>query len=158
MRATPSWWQHLRARFSLPQIEAWSTTMRTVFLNALFLVAIIIVLPVLISQFRRDQVIIETFGVPTSIEEQGLSGVVVANRLWDGLHDVRVKSRTSKESIDAIPDARQVEFSLPDSGSPSNPWSFICESSSTPMRRAFPANSSAATRIASGTACACVCA
>jgi tetratricopeptide (TPR) repeat protein len=114
--AAPSWWQRLRARVSMSQIEAWSTTMRTVFLNALFLVAIIIVLPVLVSQFRRDQVIIETFGVPSSIEEQGLSGVVVANRLWDGLHDVRVKSRTAKESIDSIPDARQVEFSFPDSG------------------------------------------
>lgn len=128
----PSWWEKLRSRLSLPEIEAWSTTMRTVFLNALFLVAIVVVLPVLVSQFRRDQVIIETFGVPASIEEQGLSGVVVANRVWDGLHDVRVKSRTSKQSIDAIPDARQVEFSFPDSG-------FSIESLVFHLRRLFDA-------------------
>lgn len=111
-----SFWQAVRERLSLPGLEAWSNTMRTVFLNLLFLLAIVIVLPVLISQFRRDQVIIEPIAVPESLAAQGLSAEVVASRVWDGLQDTVARANTSKESIDALPDSRRVEFSFPDSG------------------------------------------
>lgn len=140
---TQSWWRRFRERFSLPQIEAWSTTFRTVFLNALFLLAIIVVLPVLISQFQRDQVVIESIGVPEALEEQGLTGNVVASRVWDGLQDVVRQSNTAKDSIVAIPDARRVEFSFPDSG-------FSVESLVFHVRRLFNAYE---TRIAGEFVC-----
>ncbi len=109
-------WRRLRERLSLPGLEAWSTTVRTVFLNALFLVAIVVLLPVVVNQFRRDQVIIESIGVPQTLVDQGLTADIAASRIWDGLQDTVRKSRTAKESISAIPDARRVEFSFPDSG------------------------------------------
>ena len=112
----PSAWQRLAERLSLPRLEAWSNTLRTVFLNALFLIAVIIIVPVLIGQFSRDQVVIEPISVPDTLSEQGLTPDVVASRVWDGLKDVVVQSETSKDSIVAIPDARRVEFSFPDSG------------------------------------------
>lgn len=139
-----SWWKRFRERFSLPQIEAWSTTFRTVFLNALFLIAIVILLPVLISQFQRDQVVIESIGVPDTLSEQGLTGAVVASRVWDGLQDVVTQSNTAKDSIVAIPDARRVEFSFPDSG-------FSIESLVFHLRRLFNAYE---TRIAGEFVCA----
>lgn len=114
--AEPNAWRRLLERFSLPGMEAWSTTMRTLFLNALFLVAVIVIVPILVGQFRRDQVVIEPIAVPEALAAQGLTPEVVASRLWDGLSDVAIAARTSKETIAAIPDARQVEFSFPDSG------------------------------------------
>ena len=40
----PTVWRRLKEWLSLPGMEAWSTTMRTLFLNALFLAAVIIIL------------------------------------------------------------------------------------------------------------------
>lgn len=114
--AEPGAWRRLLEKLSLPGMEAWSTTMRTLFLNALFLVAVIIIVPILVGQFRRDQVVIEPIAVPEALAEQGLTPEVVASRIWDGLSDVAAAAKTSKETIAAIPDARQVEFSFPDSG------------------------------------------
>lgn len=109
-------WRRLMERLSLPGIEAWSTTLRTLFLNLLFLAAVIVILPILVGQFRRDQVVIEPIAVPEVVAQQGLTPEVAASRIWDGLSDVAAAARTSKETIAAIPDARQVEFSFPDSG------------------------------------------
>jgi len=114
--AEPGAWQRLVDRISLPGMEAWSTTVRTLFLNALFLIAVVIIVPILVGQFQRDQVIIEPISVPDSLSEQGLTAEVVASRVWDGLSDVAAAAKTSKETIAAVPDARQVEFSFPDSG------------------------------------------
>lgn len=106
----------LRERLSLPGLESWSTNIRTVLLNLFFLVIVIVLVPLLIGQFRRDQVIIEPIAVPESLVARGLTAEVTASRIWDGLADVKLAARTSKDSIAALPDARRVEFSFPDSG------------------------------------------
>ena len=144
-----SLWTRLRGSFDLPGLEQWTTTARTVVLNALFLVAVIVVVPLLFGQFKRDQVVIEPIAVPESLSLQGVTPEVAANRLWDGLRDIAAKAHTSKEQIAAIPDSRQVEFSFPDSG-------FSIESLVFHVRRLFNAYE---TRIAgeivcSDTACA----
>jgi tetratricopeptide (TPR) repeat protein len=124
--------RRLRDRFSLAGFETWSTTVRSIFLNALFLAAVIIVFPVLVSQFRRDQVVIEPIAVPEALGKQGLTADVAASRIWDGLQDVTAKAKTSKESISAIPQSRRVEFTFPDSG-------FSIESLIFHVRRLFNA-------------------
>jgi tetratricopeptide (TPR) repeat protein len=142
--ARESVWTRIRARLSLPQIESWSSSVRSVFLNALFLVAAVVILPVLISQFSRDEVVIESLGVPEALVAQGLTDTVAASRLWDGLQDTVRAARTSKASLTAIPQARQVEFSFPDSG-------FSIESLVFHLRRLFNAYE---TRIAGEFVCA----
>lgn len=137
-------WKRIADRFSLPTLESWSTNLRTVLLNALFLATLIIVVPVLVNQFRRDQVIIEPVSVPDSLSSRGLTPEVAASRVWDGLLDVKQRARTAKESFDALPDARQVEFSFPDSG-------FSIESLVFHIRRLFNAYE---TRIAGEFVCA----
>lgn len=136
-------WRRLARRLSLPEMEAWSNTMRTLFLNGLFLVAVVVVVPILVGQFRRDQVVIEPIAVPGTLTEQGLTPDVVASRIWDGLADVEAAAKTSKEKIAAIPDARRVEFSFPDSG-------FSIESLVFHVRRLFNAYE---TRIAGEFVC-----
>lgn len=138
-----SLWTRLRESFDLPGLEQWTTTARTVVLNALFLVAVIVVVPLLFGQFKRDQVIIEPIAVPETLALQGLTPEVAANRVWDGLRDVAAKAHTSKEQIAAIPDSRQVEFSFPDSG-------FSIESLVFHVRRLFNAYE---TRIAGEFVC-----
>lgn len=138
-----SLWARLRDGFDLPRLEQWTTTARTVVLNALFLVAVIVVVPLLFGQFKRDQVVIEPIAVPEALALQGVTPEVAANRVWDGLRDVAAKAHTSKEQIAAIPDARQVEFSFPDSG-------FSIESLVFHVRRLFNAYE---TRIAGEMIC-----
>lgn len=140
----PGFFGRLREAVSLPTLESWSTTLRTVMLNALFLGAFVLLLPVLIGQFRRDQVIIEPIAVPEALAARGLTADVAASRLWDGLLDVERRARTSKESIAALPDSRRVEFSFPDSG-------FSIESLIFYVRRMFNAYE---TRIAGEFTCA----
>ncbi|MEX0405091.1 tetratricopeptide repeat protein [Aquibium sp. LZ166] len=142
--ARPDVRARIREYFSLPNLETRSTSLRTVFLNALFLLMLVILLPVLVSQFRREQVIIEPIAVPDAMAAQGLTAEVAASRLWDGLHDVVVEARTAKESITALPDSRRVEFSFPDSG-------FSFESLIYHLRRLFNAYE---TRIAGEFVCA----
>lgn len=112
----PSVLARLAERLSLPGLESWSTNVRTVLLNLFFLVIVIVLVPLLIGQFRRDQVIIEPIAVPEALASRGLTAEVAASRIWDGLSDVTRAARTSKETIAALPDNRRVEFSFPDSG------------------------------------------
>jgi tetratricopeptide (TPR) repeat protein len=121
-----------RERLTLSGFETWSTSVRSIFLNGLFLLAILVVLPVLVSQFRRDQVVIEPIAVPETLGNEGLTADVAASRVWDGLQDVTARAKTSKESLSAIPQARRVEFSFPDSG-------FSVESLIFHVRRLFNA-------------------
>lgn len=106
----------LRRRFSLAGFDTWATSFRSVVLNILFLIVVVVLVPLLIGQFSRDQVIIEPIGVPEALSDRGLTESVVANRIWDGLSDVKLAARTSKDTIASLPDSRRVEFSFPDSG------------------------------------------
>lgn len=112
----PSALQRLMERLSLPGFETWSTTVRTVIINLFFLIIVLILVPLLIGQFRRDQVIIEAINVPEAMADRGMTAEVAASRVWDGLRDVTLAAKTTKESIAALPDSRRVEFSFPDSG------------------------------------------
>jgi Flp pilus assembly protein TadD len=105
-----------RPRVSLPSLESGSTRLRKVILNIAFVLAILIFIPVLASQFLRNPVLIEPISVPKALQQRGLTPEVVANRLWDGLRDATILARTSKASVDAIPDSQRVQFSVPEVG------------------------------------------
>ena len=103
-------------RLSLPTIESGSTRLRKLILNLAFVLAILIFLPILLSQFLRNPVLIEPIAVPEALVTRGLTPEVVASRLWDGLRDANALARTSKESVAAIPNSQQVQFSVPEVG------------------------------------------
>ncbi len=105
-----------RLRVSLPSLESGSTRLRKVVLNVVFVLAVILFIPILASQFLRNPVLIEPISVPKALLQRGLSPEVMASRLWDGLRDANTLARTSKASVDAIPDSQRVQFSLPDVG------------------------------------------
>ena len=101
---------------SLPSLESGSTRLRKVILNLAFVLAILIFIPVLASQFLRSPVLIEPIAVPGALVARGMTPEVVASRLWDGLRDANALARTSKASVDAIPNSQRVQFSVPDVG------------------------------------------
>ena len=105
-----------RLRVSLPSLESGSTRLRKVILNIVFVLAILIFLPILGSQFLRNPVLIEPIAVPEALLARGMTSEVVASRLWDGLRDATQLARTSKASVDAIPNSQRVQFSVPDVG------------------------------------------
>ena len=106
----------LAQSLSLSGFESRSTTFRTIIINVMFIGAVAVVLPIFIAQFGREQVIIEPISAPEALAARGLTAEVGASRLWDGLGDVAARAATAKQSLDALPQARQVEFSFPDSG------------------------------------------
>ena len=105
-----------RLRVHLPSLESGSTNLRKVILNITFVLAILVFLPLLASQFLRDQVLIEPIAVPSAVAQRGLTPEVVASRLWDGLRDANVRAATSKATVSAIPNSQRVQFSVPEVG------------------------------------------
>lgn len=105
-----------KRRIGLPLVEAASTRLRSVLLNFAFVGAFLILVPVIVSQFWRDEVLIDRMPVPAAMVEIGLSPEVAANRLWDGVRDATQRANTSKTTVTALPDAQRIEFTLPESG------------------------------------------
>ena len=105
-----------RLRVSLPSIESGSTQLRKVILNLAFVLAVLIFIPILASQFLRSPVLIEPIAVPEALLARGMTPEVAASRLGDGLRDANTLARTSKESVVAIPNSQRVQFSVPEVG------------------------------------------
>jgi tetratricopeptide (TPR) repeat protein len=108
-------WAPLRPAI-LFRLKLASTALRTLGLNVLLIVTFILLLPLIVGQFWRSDVMIQPISVPDSLAATGLKPDVAANRLWDALQDFARSARTSKTSIVAIPDSQRVQFSFPDSG------------------------------------------
>ncbi len=103
-------------RLSVVGFDEWARNIRSALLNLALLLLVVVLIPILIGQFIRNQVIIEPIAVPEALADRGLTETVVANRLWDALLDVKLAAGTSKETIASLPSSREVEFSFPDSG------------------------------------------
>ena len=101
---------------SLTGIEAFSSTIRTMFINIGFFAAMLLLIPAVASQFSSSAVVIEPIAVPATLAARGFTAEVAANRLWDGLQDFARTASVARTTIVAIPNNQRVEFSLPDTG------------------------------------------
>ncbi len=100
----------------VPIVARLSTDLRTLFVNLFLLVAFVLLVPVIVVQFTRTQVLIEPIAVPAALIARGLDGNVAANRLWDGLAEATTDAATLKTGISAMPQSERVDFSIPDAG------------------------------------------
>lgn len=105
-----------KPRLTLPAAAAHSSDIRTLAVNLTILAIIILIVPVVAVQFLRNQVLIEPIAVPPALQASGLTPEVAANRLWDGLKEIKEAADTDKGGVSAVPDSQQVDFSIPDSG------------------------------------------
>lgn len=103
-------------RLTLPKVEAFSSTLRTTFVNIGFFAALLLMIPAVASQFSGNAVVIDPIAVPKALAARGLTPDVAANRLWDGLQSFAETASIARATIIAVPDSQLVEFSLPDTG------------------------------------------
>jgi tetratricopeptide (TPR) repeat protein len=105
-----------RPPITLPVAAAWTSDVRTLAVNITILLAIILVVPVIATQFLRSQVVIEPITVPEPMRATGLTPEVAAGRLWDGLESISASAGTAKATVVSIPESAKVDFAIPDSG------------------------------------------
>jgi hypothetical protein len=105
-----------RPPITMPMAAAWTSDVRTLAVNVTILLAILLVVPVIVTQFWRSQVVIEPITVPDAMVATGLTPEVAAGRLWDGLEAVTDEAGTAKRSVVSIPESAKVDFAIPDSG------------------------------------------
>lgn len=108
-----TWWQYLP---SLPGVETTSSSLRTVIINVALLLVLAMAIPLTIAQFSRDQILVQPLSVPEALEATGLTPAVAANRLWDGLQQIKLEGGSAKRSVNVIPEGQKVTFAVPDSG------------------------------------------
>lgn len=114
--AKPAPAKPVREPITLPQAAAFTTDVRTLAVNISILLALLIVVPVIVMQFWRSQVVIQPIAVPDALVATGLTPEVAAGRLWDGLQAVKDDAGTAKQSVVSIPESAKVDFAIPDSG------------------------------------------
>ncbi|MBN9030241.1 MAG: hypothetical protein BGO05_18385 [Rhizobiales bacterium 63-7] len=105
------WWTRL-----IRLIEGKTTLIRSILFNVLVVLAMIVIVPVMLSELASDRVTITTISVPAALEEKGLNGTVIGNRLWDAWSKVTDEVKAAKETRDVLPSSQRIEFSIPDSG------------------------------------------
>jgi tetratricopeptide (TPR) repeat protein len=110
---TKRWWQRLP---SLPGVETTSSSLRTVIINIALLLVLAMVIPLTVTQFSRDQILVQPLSVPGALEATGLTPAVAANRLWDGLEQIKQEGGSAKSSVNVIPEGQKVTFAVPDAG------------------------------------------
>ena len=103
-------------RLSLQKAASISADIRTLAVNVTVLLVIIVIVPAVLTQFLRAQVVIDPISVPAAMQADGMTPDVVARRLWDGLQEVKAAADTTKKTFSAIPDSEQIDFSIPDAG------------------------------------------
>ncbi|UJW85138.1 tetratricopeptide repeat protein [Devosia sp. SL43] len=108
----PRWW----TRLSLPGVETYSNSLRTVVINLALLVVLAMALPLVAAQFARDQILIQSISIPGGLQATGLTPDVAANRLWDGIQQIDVEANSEKSSVNVLPEGKKVTFAIPDAG------------------------------------------
>jgi tetratricopeptide (TPR) repeat protein len=93
-----------------------ASLLRSLVLNCLLLLMLAVSLPILFVELKTDRVVIQPLSVPWQIETTGLTGTVVANRLWDAWSRLNSEVAIAKETRDVLPSSQRIEFEIPDSG------------------------------------------
>jgi len=101
---------------TLAKVESASSSMRTVVVNLVLLVVVLMAVPLIATQAARDQVLLEPISVPDALQATGLTPEVAANRLGDGLHQIIAEADSAKSSVNVIPEGQRVSFDIPESG------------------------------------------
>jgi len=102
-----SWLEHV------PTVWA---AIRSTCLNLLFLGALLTLGLLTYRELSRSPVMIEVFVVPPQLEEQGLTGTVMAHKLWDEIANIQDNSGTLKQHVSLLPEDRQYDIVEPGSG------------------------------------------
>lgn len=98
------------------RIIDWVQFIRSLAVNLIVIFSIVAILVLLTRELLREPVIIEEVSLPPALIEKGYSGAVAAQRIWDAITDIQVKSRTHKTQTALIAANRQLNVSEPGTG------------------------------------------
>ena len=100
----------------MPKVASVTSDIRTLIFNVFVLLLVGLLAPVVISQFWRNEVVIEPIAVPGQLQTMGLTPEVAAARLVDALREVDRAGGSLIDAIDVVASTDRVDFSIPDSG------------------------------------------
>jgi tetratricopeptide (TPR) repeat protein len=100
----------------MPRIASLTSDIRTLVFNLFVLLLVGLLAPVVLSQFWRNEVVVEAITVPAQLQTMGLTPEVAAARLVDALREVEQAGGSAIEAIDVVASTDRVDFSIPDSG------------------------------------------
>ena len=100
----------------MPKIASLTSDIRTLVFNLFVLLLVGILTPVVLSQFWRNEVVVEAITVPAQLQTMGLTPEVASARLVDALREVERAGGSAIEAIDVVASTDRVDFSIPDSG------------------------------------------
>lgn len=100
----------------MPKIASLTSDIRTLVFNLFVLLLVGLLAPVVLSQFWRNEVVVEAITVPAQLQTMGLTPEVASARLVDALREVEQSGGSAIEAIDVVASTDRVDFSIPDSG------------------------------------------
>lgn len=100
----------------MPRIASLTSDIRTLVFNLFVLLLVGLLAPVVLSQFWRNEVVVEAIAVPAKLQTMGLTPEVASARLVDALREVEQAGGSAMEAIDVVASTDRVDFSIPDSG------------------------------------------
>ncbi len=100
----------------LAQVTEWVQFLRSSVISAIVVVPLVALIVFTIIDLRREPVIIEEFSVPDTLKKQGLTGGVVAHRLWDAFADIHEISTTDRSQTTILSANRQLDIVEPGTG------------------------------------------
>ncbi|MBW4653402.1 MAG: tetratricopeptide repeat protein [Kaiparowitsia implicata GSE-PSE-MK54-09C] len=100
----------------MPKIASLTSDIRTLVFNLFVLLLVGLLAPVVLSQFWRNEVVVEAITVPAQLQTMGLTPEVASARLVDALREVEHAGGSAIEAIDVVASTDRVDFSIPDSG------------------------------------------
>ena len=98
------------------RIIDWVQFVRTLAVNLIVIISIAAIVVLLTRELLREPVIIEEVSLPPSMVAQGFSGAVTAQRLWDAISDIQIKSTTHKTQTALLAANRQLDVAAPGTG------------------------------------------
>ena len=88
----------------LEAINGYLEISRTVFLNGVFFLFLIVTGSLMIREVRKNPIIIEPIAVPESLTKQGYTSNIVSVRIMDEFREIEKQTKTSQENGDLTPE------------------------------------------------------
>ncbi|WP_299828277.1 tetratricopeptide repeat protein [uncultured Roseobacter sp.] len=90
--------------------------LRSGLLSAVAVLAVVAMLVVAIRDLTRAPIVLEEIGVTTSLSQEGYTGLVASNMLWDAIEEIRSFTGDSKQNVRIQTASRQLDVVEPGSG------------------------------------------
>ncbi|HSF96721.1 MAG TPA: tetratricopeptide repeat protein [Thermohalobaculum sp.] len=104
------------SRIDAARIGEIMASVRSVIVDLVLLALIFGAITIVVTELRRDSVVIDPIRLPESLIAMGYSEDVAALRLWDAVVEINASTPTAKERVTLLPASQRMDFEAADSG------------------------------------------